>query len=226
MTDSNQEQQTPGLARQLSTPDTTAIDAAKTISDESERKLWLGMIWAQTPQGVIGKDGGMPWSVPADMKHFQRTTMGQPTIMGRKTWQTLGCRPLPGRHAIVLSRHPQPDITGATVVDSPEAAIRTAAKLAAAADGVSALEAIPRLAHKAVSAWVIGGGQIYRLLMPYADELRVSLLDLEVDTTAATLAPEIDKQEFAPHPTLYETEWRQQSGDARWLTQVWLRKNQ
>ena len=49
-------------------------------------KLTLGAIWAQTTDGVIGRNGTMPWHVPEDLKHFQQTTAGKPVIMGRRTW--------------------------------------------------------------------------------------------------------------------------------------------
>jgi dihydrofolate reductase len=66
----------------------------------------LGVIWAQTSTGVIGKDGGMPWHLPEDMKHFVRLTTGHPVIMGRKTWESFPAkyRPLPGRTNIVITR--------------------------------------------------------------------------------------------------------------------------
>ena len=66
----------------------------------------LGAIWAQTDKGVIGRNGTMPWCVPEDLKHFQRTTAGKPVIMGRRTWESLpdAYKPLPGRINIIVSR--------------------------------------------------------------------------------------------------------------------------
>ena len=66
----------------------------------------LGAIWAQTDKGVIGRNGTMPWHVPEDLKHFQRTTAGKPVIMGRHTWDSLPeiYKPLPGRTNIIVSR--------------------------------------------------------------------------------------------------------------------------
>lgn len=66
----------------------------------------LGAIWAQTDKGVIGRNGTMPWHVPEDLKHFQRTTAGKPVIMGRRTWESLpdAYKPLPGRINIIVSR--------------------------------------------------------------------------------------------------------------------------
>lgn len=66
----------------------------------------LGAIWAQTCDGIIGRNGTMPWHVPEDLKHFQRTTAGKPVIMGRRTWESLPdtYKPLPGRVNIIVSR--------------------------------------------------------------------------------------------------------------------------
>ena len=66
----------------------------------------LGAIWAQTDKGIIGRNGTMPWNVPEDLKHFQRTTVGKPVIMGRRTWESLPetYKPLPGRVNIIISR--------------------------------------------------------------------------------------------------------------------------
>lgn len=66
----------------------------------------LGAIWAQSCDGIIGRNGTMPWHVPEDLKHFQRTTAGKPVIMGRRTWESLPdtYKPLPGRVNIIVSR--------------------------------------------------------------------------------------------------------------------------
>lgn len=66
----------------------------------------LGAIWAQTIDGVIGRNGTMPWHVPEDLKHFQEVTTGKPVIMGRRTWESLpdAYKPLPGRTNIIVSR--------------------------------------------------------------------------------------------------------------------------
>lgn len=66
----------------------------------------LGAIWAQIDKGIIGRNGTIPWYVPEDLKHFQRTTAGKPVIMGRRTWESLPetYKPLPGRVNIIVSR--------------------------------------------------------------------------------------------------------------------------
>ena len=110
----------------------------------------LGLIYARTRNGVIGRDGGMPWHLPEDLAHFKRTTLGCPVIMGRKTWDSLPprFRPLPGRQNVVLTRQPGWQAEGAL--------------LAASLDDALALVA------DAPDIWVIGGAQIYAQALPLA----------------------------------------------------------
>ena len=133
----------------------------------------IGLIWAQTLDGVIGADNAIPWRLPEDMAHFKVTTLGHPVVMGRRTWDSLPprFRPLPGRHNIVLTRDPQWTADGAKRAGS----IANALELAAA------------LAHPA-AAWVIGGGEIYRAALEHATMLSVTEIDAKVagDTYAPT----------------------------------------
>jgi dihydrofolate reductase len=133
--------------------------------------MTLALVWAQTPDGVIGRDGALPWNVPEDMAHFRALTSGHPVIMGRATWESLAprFRPLPGRDNIVLSRTPGYAAEGARVVRS----------LAAALELVAGRE-----------AWVIGGGLVYEAAVDHADRLEVTEID---DVLAGdTYAPVID----------------------------------
>jgi len=93
------------------------------------------------PGRVIGKDRTLPWSLPADLAHFRRVTVGKPVVMGRRVYEDLG-RPLPGRQNIVLSRDPAFSAEGCVVVPTP----------------LAALEA----AGQAAEVMVIGGAQVYR----------------------------------------------------------------
>lgn len=137
----------------------------------------IGMIWAQTVDGVIGRDGGMPWHLPEDLAHFKRTTEGHPVVMGRRTWESFPerYRPLPGRTNIVVSRQ-QPndddDYRGAVVVGSLEQALATA-----------------RTSEGAEEIWVIGGGQLYAEAAPSANAALVTVIDssVEGDTYAPAL---------------------------------------
>lgn len=139
----------------------------------------LGMIWAQSADGWIGRDGTMPWHVPEDLRHFKEITTSHPVIMGRRTWDSLNprFRPLPGRTNIVLTRSADWAADGAVVVHSLE----------------EALAAVPT----DEDAWVMGGAHIYDLFLPHADRCEVTELDL--------LVPDAD----TPAPTLENSEWEQ-----------------
>lgn len=135
----------------------------------------IGLIWAQTQEGgVIGKDGGMPWHVPEDMKHFAATTTGHPVVMGRRTWDSIPerYRPFTGRTNIVVTRQPGWEAGGAVVVHSLDEGLRAA-----------------RDAEGADRVWVIGGGELFEQALPLADLAVVTILDLDVD--GDTFAPQL-----------------------------------
>lgn len=131
-----------------------------------------GLIWAEARGGVIGKDGGMPWHVPEDLAHFRAVTMGDPVIMGRRTWESFPprFRPLPGRRNIVVTRNDAWHDEGAERAASLDAALRL----------VSGEETV----------WVIGGAGLFAEAITGADVLEVTELDLEVD--GDTFAPRRD----------------------------------
>lgn len=122
----------------------------------------ISMIAAMAHDRVIGKDNQMPWHLPADLANFKRVTLGKPVLMGRKTFESIG-RPLPGRRNLVISRNPGYQAEGIEVVGSVEA---TLALLAS-----SALEALI----------VIGGGHLYAEMLPSADCLYLTRIDLAVE---------------------------------------------
>lgn len=129
--------------------------------------------------GVIGRDGGLPWRLSSDLKRFKAGTMGKPIIMGRKTWEGIG-RPLPGRLNIVVTRDPNFRAGGAETAHSLDDAIvlaRARGRCMAGADEIC----------------VIGGGEIYRQAMPKADRLHVThiLAKVEGDTHFPAIDPEI-----------------------------------
>jgi dihydrofolate reductase len=121
----------------------------------------LGLIWAQARNGVIGKDGVLPWRLPEDLAHFKRTTLGAPVIMGRKTWDSVPprFRPLPGRRNVVVTRDAQWHAQGAERANTLDQA------LAACAD--------------APVVWVTGGAEIFRLAIPRADVAVVTEIDAD-----------------------------------------------
>ena len=116
----------------------------------------LRLIYARARNGVIGRDGRMPWHLPEDLAHFKRATLGSPVIMGRKTWESLPpvFRPLPGRRNIVVTRQGDWQASGAEVAHSLEQALA--------------------LCQDAPLAWVMGGADIYRQALPLAQQVVVT----------------------------------------------------
>ncbi|HEX4535243.1 MAG TPA: dihydrofolate reductase [Rhizomicrobium sp.] len=113
----------------------------------------IALVVAVAQNGVIGNHGVMPWRIPEDMKHFKAVTMGKPIIMGRKTWESLPKKPLPGRTNIVVTRDARFAGDGAVVVHSLDDAIAAANR-----------ETPEEIA-------IIGGAQIYEEALPQADRI-------------------------------------------------------
>ena len=90
------------------------------MPNASGPKVYL--VAAVAANGVIGREGGLPWHLPEDLQHFKRLTLGHPLIMGRRTWESLG-KPLPGRDNIVVTRRPGYEAPGAALANSLEAAL-------------------------------------------------------------------------------------------------------
>jgi dihydrofolate reductase len=146
--------------------------------------LRLSMIVAMAANRCIGRNNRMPWHLPADLAHFKRTTLGCPVIMGRKTFEsilaTLG-KPLPGRTGVILSRDPDYRPAG---IDAMAARL-----LLTAGTPAAALEAAAR--GGATEAFVIGGAEIYRALLPAAERLVVTEISqaFEGDAFFPTIDP-------------------------------------
>lgn len=138
--------------------------------------MQIAIYVAIAENGVIGRDNGLPWRLSTDLKRFKATTMGKPIIMGRKTWESIG-RPLPGRASIVVTRDANFRAEGADVVTSLE-------------DGITLATARGRCMPGADEACVIGGGEIYRQALTFADRLYVTHVLAEID--GDTLFPPID----------------------------------
>ena len=133
----------------------------------------LHMIYARARNGVIGKQGQLPWHLPEDLAHFKRTTLGQPVVMGRVTWESLPekFRPLPGRTNVVVSRQTSFKALGAQVVSSLEAAMA--------------------LFPPTEVVWLIGGAQLYAQALSMASQIVVTEIDadFEGDAFAPSLLP-------------------------------------
>ncbi|MET4780612.1 dihydrofolate reductase [Glaciihabitans sp. UYNi722] len=131
----------------------------------------VALIWAEAHEGVIGRDGEIPWHIPEDLAHFKELTGSGVVVMGRRTWDSIPerFRPLPGRRNIVVTRQLDWTAPGAEVVHSIDERL-----FAGLPDDV----------------WVMGGGEIYRQSLPFASRLEVTEVDLEVE--GKTVAPSID----------------------------------
>ena len=140
----------------------------------------LVLLYARAANGVIGREGGLPWYLPADLRHFKAQTMGKPMIMGRKTFESFPS-PLPGRRHIVLTRDRTWQAEGAEVAHSVDEA------LAKAGSGKIA---------------VIGGAEIFALLLDKASRVELTEIhaDYEGDTVMPPLGPEWRELAREEHP--------------------------
>ena len=117
------------------------------------------LILAAAENGVIGKDGAIPWRIADDMKRFKALTMGKVVIMGRKTWDSLPRKPLPGRDNVVVTRDPSWRAEGARVIHHVAEAF-------------------------AGKTMVIGGAEIYRAALPFADRIELTEIHGDFDGDA------------------------------------------
>lgn len=132
------------------------------------------LIWAQSNNGTIGKDGTMPWHQRADLQFFKAQTLHQTILMGRKTVLSLGSRPLPKRQNLVLTHQATLNLPAEFKIVND---LATAYQLAQEADQ---------------DLFIVGGRAVYEAALPLADELFVTYLDAEIDGDVA-MAP-VDEQ--------------------------------
>ena len=131
------------------------------------------IIVAIAQNGVIGREGRLPWHLPSDLKHFKKTTMNYPLVMGRKTYDSIG-KPLPGRDNIVLTRDTSLVLPGCIVVHSLQ-------------------EALDHCKDKE-KVFIIGGADIFNASLPFTDTIIVTALEREVD--GDVYFPEVDLATF------------------------------
>lgn len=136
----------------------------------------ISLVVAVADNGVIGLKGGMPWRLPADMKHFKTVTMGHPVVMGRKTWESIG-KPLPGRANIVLTRSAGFEAPGAEVVHDLESALTAAARAPGGED-----------------VMIIGGAALYEFVLPEADV--IYLTEVHAEPEGDTFFPAFERAEW------------------------------
>jgi dihydrofolate reductase len=159
--------------------------------------MTVGLIWAQSTSGVIGRDGGIPWHLPEDLARFKDVTMGHTVVMGRRTWESLPAkvRPLPGRRNVVVTRQADYVADGATVVSGLDAALTDE------------------------DTWVIGGSEIYHLALPAATRCEVTEVEIELrleDDDA--LAPMLDESWVG-----MSGDWQDSSSGLRYRFHSYLR---
>lgn len=140
----------------------------------------INVIVAAGKHGEIGRAGDLIWHISADLKRFKALTTGHPVVMGRKTWESLPKRPLPGRTNIVVSRNQSFEAPGGVVVSSPEEALRQA-----------------QSENGGDSVFIMGGAQLYNAFFPLATRIYLTEIDAECS----------DANAFIPYP-LNPDEWQ------------------
>jgi dihydrofolate reductase len=133
----------------------------------------ISLVVAMSRNRVIGRDNTLPWRLPEDLKHFKATTLGKPVLMGRRTFESIG-KPLPGRINLVLTRDSRWVADGVTVVHSIDEAL----------SGVGDVEEVAG----------IGGAEVFRLLMPLATRIYVTLVD--ADIPGDTVFPPLEQSQW------------------------------
>ncbi|WP_046173661.1 dihydrofolate reductase [Domibacillus indicus] len=118
----------------------------------------ISFIWAQSKGGVIGLDNDMPWHLPEDLSYFKKTTLGYPIVMGRKTFESFGSRPLPKRENVILTRDESFEQDGVTVIHSTDEVLKMAEEK---------------------DLFVIGGANVFKQFLPHADRLYVTKIEEE-----------------------------------------------
>lgn len=131
------------------------------------------IIVAVAQNGVIGRQGKLPWHLPSDLKHFKKTTMHHPVIMGRKTFESIG-KPLPGRENLILTRDPAHSFPGCTSLQS--------------------LQQLLDYCRNYPKAFIIGGGEVFRLTLPITDTIILTALERAVE--GDVFFPPIDPESF------------------------------
>ena len=177
------------------------------MSDAPAPPVPIALVVAIAENGVIGRDGGLPWRMSSDLRWFKEVTLGKPVVMGRTTYESIG-RPLPGRENVVLTRKDGFAPDGVHVAASWDAGRALAQRLAGERD--------------ADEVCVIGGAQVYAAALPEADVIYLTQIEAEVDgdtrldldphgwriETLRTLAPGPKDD----HPARIERWTRQPSG--------------
>lgn len=151
----------------------------------------VSIVVAVSDDGVIGREGGMPWKLSTDLKRFKALTIGKPVIVGRKTLESFGGKALPGRPHIVVTRSADFVLDGAVTASSVQEALVIAQRIAAETG--------------ATEVCVIGGGEIYKQALDATDVLYVTHVETTIgdgDTFFPDIDPDVfEKREETAHPS-------------------------
>ncbi|MNP40672.1 Dihydrofolate reductase [compost metagenome] len=135
--------------------------------------MGITLIWAMAQNRTIGRNNQLPWRLPADLKFFKEHTTGKSILMGRKTWESMGSKPLPNRHSVVLTGDAGYEASGADVVHSVEEALRYAENS---------------------ELMVIGGAGVFQHFLPLADRLLMTCIDENIE--GDVFFPHFDLEQF------------------------------
>lgn len=146
---------------------------------------------------VIGKDGGIPWDLPSDLKRFQQITKGHPIIMGSKTFKSLGYQPLKGRRNIVIGHSDAIYFDNRTLTYETGQHVIEVEQEKATTCFVRSIEDALIACGTAAEAYIIGGGSIYAQTLDLADELRLTIVHREIDEDSSCVYyPDIDENDW------------------------------
>lgn len=134
----------------------------------------LTTIAAVAQNGVIGNNNDLIWRLPDDLKHFKNLTKGHTMIMGRKTWESIGAKPLPHRRHIIITRNFDYEADGAEIVSTIDEALE--------------------LAHTDEHVFIAGGGEIYKLAMPYIQRMELTIVHHDFD--GDTYFPDFEESQW------------------------------
>ena len=171
----------------------------------------VSLIAAAGLNNEIGKDNKLPWHIPDDLKNFKALTSGKVIVMGRKTRESLGCKPLPNRHHVILTRKQGgvPDIDGVLNLKGDMGSVIELLKK----------EVVEKDYPKEI--FIIGGAEIYQQALPYADKIYLSRVEVKV-VGADAFFPEIDRDVFKLTYNLTHCS-KPESDIPRWHYQIWKR---
>lgn len=174
----------------------------------------VNIIAAIDQNNAIGKGNTLPWRLPADLALFKALTLGKIIIMGRKTWESIGCRCLPGRQTIVVSR----DHTRVKTLAEDRGVINAPSL----PDALGCAKALTAHSTYPEDVFVIGGSEIYALALPHTDTIYLSCVSTVVEGADAFF-PHIDPEEWE----LQMSTGHIADGDKHtydWHHQIWVRK--